>query len=254
MSNPVANADTQFEDAEDQKSESTFADTVKNTLANTTTDASGNIVFPEGAEISEELKYAVTAEKRVRDNQANYTKSNQRIKALEAEKAALRTQAVGNVTLDLSAEQAAELDDLKFEDPEAWRKRVNVLENDARVAREKQLDEEIKQVSDNTLDETEKETRGDQLNEFLEANPGFELTDDIIKYDIPPRITEKLAKGNIAFPDFLQQCHDYLKTGKVVKQEDLPNTVNLSKLGGSGRPDGNAVKEDIVSSYKKETY
>jgi hypothetical protein len=254
MSNPAQAADTQSKQTEDTKSEVTFADRVKETLAKTPVDDKGNLVFSDDEEISEELKYAVTAEKRVRDNQANYTKSNQRIKALEAEKSALRNQAIGNVELNLTDEQAAELEDLKFEDPEAWRKKINVLENEAKAKRSQELDEEIKKVSESTLDETEKESRGQQLAEFLEANPGFELDDDIIANDIPPRITNKLEKGDISFTEFLQQCHDYLKTGKVVKQEDLPNTVNLSKVGGSSRPDGNAVKEDIVTSYKKETY
>lgn len=230
-----------------------FAGKVNKAVNEAKVDAKGNLVLPEG--ISDEVRYAAGLEKRRRDTQADHTRLSQRTKALEAEKSALLNRVTGSVELELTAEQAEELEDLKFSDPEAWRKKMNSYESSARTKRTSEIDEELKKVAASTLDQNEIERRKTVLADFIEANDGFELDDDVIANDIPPRITKKLADGRITFEEFLQECYDYTKTGKVVKQtEKVPSEGNLSKVSGGNSPDKNAVKEDIVKSYEKETF
>lgn len=249
MSTPANKADAQ----ENEASEASFADVVNDVVNKATVDAKGNLVLPD--DTTEEVRFAATLEKRRRDTQVSHTKLSQKNKALEAEKAELLKQATGSVTLELTTEQAEELEELKFSDPEAWRNKVNTLEKDARTKRVKEIDETLKQVSSSTLDKDEVERRKSVLAKFLEDNKDFEIDDDVIANDIPPRITKKLEKGDISFEEFLQECLDYTKTGKVVKQtEETPGNVDLGKVGGGDRPDKNAVKEDIIISYRKETY
>jgi hypothetical protein len=251
MSNPAdKSVDTQEE--QDQDTGSSFADLVNKAVNEAKTDEKGNLVLPD--DLSEEVKYAATLEKRRRDTQASHTKISQRVKALEAEKSTLISKATGSFEVELTAEQEAELDDLKFSNPEAWRKKMNTLETEARNKRTKEIDEELKKVSSSSLEAEELERRKQVLSDFIKANEGFELDDDIIANDIPPRISKKLEAGQITFEEFLQECYGYLKTGKVIKQDKVPSGPNLSKVGGGNSPDKNAVKEDIITSYTKETY
>lgn len=234
-----------------EKTENSFVDQVNKAVTSMTKDAKGNYVLPD--DLPEEVRFAAMSEKRFRDTQSSYTKSQQENKALKAEKAALVNK-LQDVEVVLTAEQAEELEELKFSDPEAWRKKMNSLEKEARTKRVAEIDEEIKQVSAKTLGEEEIERRKEVLEQFKADNEGFELSDEILANDIPPRISKKLEKGEISFEVFLEECRDYLKKGKVVKQEETLDQPNMSKVGGGSKPDANAVKEDIVLSYKQETY
>ena len=251
MSNPANKADTQHQDREDR--EPTFADLVNDAVSKMTKNDKGVWELPE--EIDDEaVRFAAMSEKRYRDTQSGFTKVSQENKALKAEKSVLRKKATGDVKLELTAEQAEELEDLKFSDPEAWRKRMNTLENEARAKQEQELEDEVKKVSTSTLETEELERRKGVLSEFLADHEGFELNDDIIANDIPPRITKKLENGTITFEEFLQESYEHLNKGKVIADEEAPNMPNLSKVGGGDRPDKNAMKEDAVRSYSKEVY
>lgn len=212
----------------------------------------GKYILPKG--LSPEVKHAAILEKRRRDTQSEFTRQAQAKKALEAENNALKKKAVGSVKVELTAEQAEELEDLKFSDPEAWRKKMNKYEREAHIKQEKELEEEIAKVSSDTLAKDELERRKEVLIEFNQAHPDFELDDDVIQNDIPPRITKRLETGEISFEAFLQEVYDYTKTGKTVYQEKTRQQPNLSKVGGGSRPDKHAEKEDIILSYNKEVY
>lgn len=250
MSLSTEDVDTQKNEGENKSL--SFAETVMKVVEEAKVDDKGNIVLPE--DLPEDVKFAATIEKRRRDTQADNTRKSQKLKALEAEKTSLLKHAVGSVKVELSSEQEEELETLKFSDPEAWRKKMNTLEAEARNKRAKEIDDEVKQVSKSTLDEDELERRKNVMSDFLKAHEGFELDDDIIANDIPPRITKKLETGQITFEEFLQECFTYVNTGKVVRQDKVPGGPNLSKVGGGSSPDKNAVKEDIITSYAKETY
>lgn len=240
---------TEDESAEEDKAfEAAVSDAVKSMKRG----KDGKYVLPKN--LSPEVRHAAILEKRRRDTQSEYTKAIQAKKALEAENTALKNKALKNVTLDLTAEQAEELEDLKFSDPEAWRKKMNKLEREAIAKRQKELDEELGSVSADILAKDELERRKEVLEEFNRAHPDFQLDDSVIQNDIPPRITKRLETGEISFEAFLQECYDYSKTGKVVKHEKTRGQPNLSKVGGGSRPDKHAEKEDIILSYNKEVF
>lgn len=251
MGIPAEDAATQEkQEQDDNKSTPTFADRVNEAVNEMKSDDKGNYVLPEG--LSEEVEFAAMAEKRRRDTVAAFTKTNQENKALKAEKSVLSKKALTNVEVKLTAAQEEELEDLKFSDPEAWRKKRNGYEAAALEQHQKELDEEVKKVSTSSLEEEEIGRRELVHKEFLKANPDFTLD---IDEDIPPRIMKKLADGKVSFEDFLQECYDYSKTGKVVKQQESTlGQPNLGKVGGGSNPDKNAVKEDAIISYNKETY
>jgi hypothetical protein len=245
MGNPDNKSDTQ---------EASFESKVNAVVNEMTFDNTTNTwKLPEG--LTEEVKFAATAEKRRRDTQASYTKQTQIIKAQEAEKAELLKIVTGTVKLELTDAQKEELEDLKFSDPETWRQKVNVYEREALAKHKETVDSTLKQVSTSSQEKAEKERREIALKEFLLENPKIKLDDDVIANDIPPRILKKLETGIITFEAFLDECKTYLETGKVIAQtEKTMEQPNLSKIAGSSTPDKNAVKEDIVLSYAKETY
>lgn len=253
MSNPGYDTDTQTGQEPDTKKKSapTFAERVNEVVKDMKQNDKGVWELPE--DLPEDVRYAAMAEKRLRDTQASFTKLSQKTKALEAEKSALMKHAIGNIELNLTEAQAQELEDLKFEDPEKWRKKMNQYEQEAFKSREETIAEEVKKVSNSSLEEEELERRKEVLSAFVERT-GFDINDDVLSNDIPPRITKKLETGKITFEDFLQECYEYVNTGKVIAKDKVSNQPNLNKVGGSGRPDPNAVKEDIVASYNSETF
>lgn len=179
---------------------------------------------------------AKKAEQRRRDTQAAYTKSQQELAATRAQLKVMKD--IGGPTLDQG--KLAELEDLKFSDPDAWYKAKLALESEAHNSFQSKLAEA-----------SESEVRLAKLEEFKATHPGFELTDD----DIPPRIAKKLASGQVSFDEFLQETYDYLVTPKVIG--DANKTLeqpNLGKVGGGITPSAAATSKDIVSSYKNEVY
>lgn len=179
---------------------------------------------------------AELAEKRRRDTQAAYTKSQQELAATRAQLKVMKE--TGGPALDQG--KLAELEDLKFSDPDAWYKAKLALESEAHNTFQSKLAEA-----------SESEVRLAKLEEFKATHPGFELTDD----DIPPRIAKKLASGQVSFDEFLQETYDYLVTPKVIG--DANKTLeqpNLGKVGGGITPSAAATSKDIVSSYKNEVY
>jgi len=252
MSNPDKAA-TQDEGKKSNKEVVTFEAKINTLVNGLTRDEKGKYVIPE--DLSEAERYAVSSERRRRDTQAEYTRTTQETKALRAEKAALMKRVSQNVKVEMTVEQAEELENLKFEDPEAYRIKMNRYEQAALIKQDEELNSELKQVSASTLETEELEQREIVLAEFNQAHPDFVLTNDIFDNDIPPRIVKKLETGKVSFEAFLEECYDYTKTGKVIKQEDLPNKQpNMSKIGGGAKPDANAIKEDIMLSYNTETY
>lgn len=179
---------------------------------------------------------AEKAEQRRRDTQAAYTKSQQELVATRAQLKVMKE--TGGPALD--QDKLAELEDLKFSDPDAWYKAKLALESEAHNTFQSKLAEA-----------SESEVRLAKLEEFKATHPGFELTDD----DIPPRIAKKLASGQVSFDEFLQETYDYLVTPKVIG--DANKTLeqpNLGKVGGGITPSAAATSKDIVSSYKNEVY
>lgn len=195
------------------------------------------------ATLGQENAQAVDWEKRFKDTQAAYTQSRQEIARLKAELAVK-----DEPKMQLTAEQQDELEDLKYNNPEEWRKRVNDLEKQADAQFNTKLSEELQKL-------TELEQRQLTLEAFQLSHPDFHLDDEVIAYDVPKRITKRLETGEINFETFLEEAYQYLTTPKVVgsQAKDL-DQPNLNKVGGGTTASASATAADIVVSYRNEVY
>ena len=183
------------------------------------------------------------AEKRRRDTQAAFTKSQQALKAREAELQVLKTTGPA-----ITPEVAKELEDLKFKDPDAWKSRLDKIQDEHNAT----IAARTKELTDQVVNQSELERRASVLAEFNTANPGLVITDEVIQYDIPPRITKKLAEGKVSFEDFLVEVKEYLSTPKKVKADGVEQQPNLSKEGGGSTPTVDSGK--VTTSYEKEIF
>lgn len=233
--------------------QTSFEETVNSIVAEMTQSEDGTWQLPEekAAELDEPTKYAVTAERRRRDTQAAYSKSQNETKRLKTENELLAKAWEEDVTSTLTAAQRDELDELKVTDPDAWRTKINEYEQ----ANKNSFGTKRQEIGKKASDETEIERRERVMAEFNEAHPGFTLTDDIIANDLPPRYLKQLETGDISFEDFLAKAHKFLEGPKKLEEsEQPPKGPNLGKVGGSNKPDDGAVDKDIRTSYKSETY
>lgn len=250
MSNS-ADTKTEAQTDESQKSEQkSFTQTVNEVAGALTYNKEKNVYdFPEG-EFPEEVKIAVLAEKRRRDTESKYSKSRHRLKAVENENAELRKRLAKSVQVSLSPDEQQELNTLKYEDPDAWRVRMNELE----FAAQSKLNEDLTSISSTSTQQAETERRAQVLEEFKNTHDGFEFTDEMLQNDIPPRITKKLEQGEISFEDFLDKSYAYLQKGKVFDTKSLETQPNLGKVGGGSTPSEDAMSKDIVGSYTDDIY
>lgn len=226
-----------------------FEQRVNAILGQSTTDDKGNLVLPD-VEMDEATKYAVTAEKRRRDTQAEYSRSQQRLRQVEAENTKLTEAWAKDATSKLTKEQQAELEELKATDPDEWREKLNEYEREAQT----QFSSKREEISKAAQTETELERRNRLLAEFNEANPEIELNDDVIENDIPPRFIKQLEKGDVTFDQFLDNCKNYLSKGKTFAEGEEPKPTSLSKASGGSRPSESAVEGDIKESYSKTVF
>lgn len=198
-------------------------------------EETGKYVYPD--DISEELKYAVAAEKKFRDTQGSYTKNQISLKEVETENEALREQLakLSNTTLELSQADADRLDDLKFSDPSAWRRELNALEIEHSTNAQKKLDESMGEVRKKAGAQFELDRRFEVLKQFNEDRK-TPITVEMLDDDIPPRITKKLADGLLTFEGYLAEVDEYLSKGKVVSNPSVDNGTKLTQSAGSTTP------------------
>lgn len=202
--------------------------------------ASGEL--PES--LTEEQKLAVIAEKRRVDTQSAYTKAQQRLKELELQnqklEELLRTQAAPQIPV------TEELEELKHTDPEAWRKKVDALEQDAR----RKLQETVTLAKEEAQRAAEIEKRKVVLDTFLTEHPDVKPED----FDNAPiRLQKKLEKGDISFEEFLSEAYLFAKTPKKIDTPpEPPKTPDLNKVGGTT----GAIQTplDSVQKYTTEIY
>ena len=194
------------------------------------------------------LLYAAKAEKRRRDNQGAYTRSQQELKKTQLLSQKMAETLESELLNILPSDKAYELEELKHQDPDAWRVKLTELE----TARKAQIQEQLRTIEQEAGNKSELEIRVEQLKAFQESNPDIKLTDEVIENDIPPRITKKLESGKISFGEFLEECGNYLKAGKVIDKGDKPDEViDISAQAGSAsQPEGKRGK----SSYDNEIY
>ena len=192
--------------------------------------------------------FAATAEKRRRDTQSGYTKSQQELKKTQAIAAELSSTLEREIVAKLPEDKAAELEELKHQNPEQWHKELKKLESEQANNAKARLQE----IENTAVGKSELEVRQEQFAAFQEAYPDLKLSDDVIENDIPPRITKQLADGKIDFAGFLEACKDYLTKGKVIAKGDAPPDIpNLGKVPGSSSAPEGGLRQD---AYDDEIY
>jgi len=180
-------------------------------------------------------KTGVDFKKRFKDTQSAYTKSQQALKAAQAKLEALEKLTTPKVEIDETTR--TELDQLKFDDPDKWHQRMNEIENLA-IQKHSQI---LNEASQEAMRAAELERRAQVLEEFNRSR-GLDITDEVIQFDVPPRITKKLENGEISFEAYLEEVSDYLTSPKTVKGGDSTlNQPDLNKVGGSDAPEDKAT-------------
>lgn len=199
-------------------------------------------------DVNQAAENQVDYEKRYKDTQGAYTKSQQELKAAQAKLNALEKLTQPKIELDESTK--TELDELKFSDPDAWRAKLDKLEKEAKQKHVETLD----LASQEALRASELERRQQVLADYNMSHPELPITEEVIKFDVPPRITTKLESGELDFDTFLVEVSNYLKTPKVVGDSNKTlNQPNLGKVGGDNTPTKGTAK-NIAASYNNIVY
>lgn len=201
--------------------------------------------LPTGGEAETNVNY----EKRFKDTQSAYTKSQQELKAAKAKLEALEKLTQPVVQLDEATQ--AQLDELKYSNPEAWRDKMNSLEAEAKLKHLSVLSEAEKIA----MQQAELEQRAQILSEYNSKHPQNPITDEVIMFDVPPRITKKLENGEISFEEFLTEAHNFLYAPKKVGDGNQTlKQPNMRDFGGGITPTDNAVDSSIIENYKNLVY
>lgn len=201
--------------------------------------------LPTGGEAETNVNY----EKRFKDTQSAYTKSQQELKAAKAKLEALEKLTQPVVQLDEATQ--AQLDELKYSNPEAWRDKMNSLEAEAKLKHLSVLSEAEKIA----MQQAELEQRAQILSEYNSKHPQNPITDEVIMFDVPPRITKKLENGEISFDEFLNEAHNFLYAPKKVGDGNQTlKQPNMRDFGGGTTPTDNAVDSSIIENYKNLVY
>ena len=79
------------------------------------------------------------------------------------------------------------------------------------------MQQDLSKARDEASTEVELARRAKVLEEFNQSHPDVQLTDELIAYDVPPRLTKQLEKGELTFEEFLDKTYEFLTKPKTVK-------------------------------------
>lgn len=227
-----------------------FAQEVETVVKQLEEGPDGNWVFPADLDVSEEVRYAATLEKRRRDTQSALSTSRRELTASNTIVTQLEQRVAAKLSLSITPEEQEVLDTLKLDDPDEWRKRVNDLEQKANDS----FREELGTITTEASHKAELAMRAQTLATFNEAHPDGPITDEQLAQDIPPRIVAKLERGECTFEEFLNEAHTYLTAPRKVAVEQSTAPPSLGTAGGSNSPGDHAVSSTAVTSYEHELY
>jgi hypothetical protein len=247
MSTPSPDATPKPTDTLEQK--------VNSVLAQATKTEEGKLVIPDDVKkkLDETTLFAIKTEQRRRDTQAEFTRSRQALRAVEAERDSLKDTISQSATLEISSELQEELDQLQIEDPNAWRLKMNSLELEAKKASETKITEAITVAGETASKEFELENRVKVLDNF-NATSDIQITQELIDEEIPPRITKKLENGDIDFAGFLNEVASYTRKNKIVGTEQVLAQPNLGEVGGGTVPIEAKAEKSLETVYANDTY
>ena len=233
-----------------EATEPTFEQQVNSVVKQLKENEKGVWELPSDLEVSPEVRYAAMIEKRRRDTESALGKTRQQLKAEEVARKELEKRVKEQVKLSLTPEQAEELDDLMTNDPEAWRKKMNELEQQATS----KLQEDLTAITSEATKQAELERRAQVLQQFNAEHSDAPITDEVLKNDIPPRIVNKLENGQISFEEFLAESYEFLTATKVIKTEPTPSVTNIGLAGGGDTPSKDAQEHQELDDYSRAVF
>ena len=215
-------------------------------------DENGKYIYPD--DIDPMLKLAMANAKSYRDNQSGFTKSQQSLKETEAEVTALRGKLAKftSKSLELSREDRQELNELKESNPEEWRQKLNQLELEAKDTIKEELESATEEAREKASGEFELERRYAYLEQF-NVGRKLQITPELLDSDVPPRITKKLAEGEVTFEEYLDEVDTYLSKGKTVSKTTQEVTTDLNQANGSSEAMEAGSNEDGID-YSSMTF
>jgi len=197
----------------------------------------GKFIYPDGT--PDHLRLALGSEKKFRDTQSAYTRSQQALKEAEEAKAALLEQLASQVPAGgLSDDEVERLEELKYTDPDAWYKERQALESKVTKAHRETLTKEQELRSRHAY--------------LASINTGRDtvITPELLDNDIPPRINNKLRNGELSFEAYIAEVVAYLDKGRVVSNPEVIGDTKLTS-GGSGTL---TTKNNQAIDYSKITF
>lgn len=180
----------------------------------------------------------ISYEQKYKELQAEYAKSKHEIAAYAAKVAALEKNI--NAADYIDQEKLAELEELKFTNPDLWRAKLNELEAEALAKVKAQVNTAV-----------ELERRKALIADYNANNPNYQLTDYVVDFVLPRGIIAKLEKGETTFEAFLQEASDYLKNTTIgskanpMSSENAGKQAPINEVGGSATVTSDANAEDI---------
>jgi len=218
-------------------------------------EKTGKVVIPQGSP-----QYVVTAlklEQQRRDSNSNYSKERARADKAEAKNSALEKQISQLATPQgMSPEQTAELEELKFTDPDQWYARKLAIETgNATQATVRASDaiETANKDAETAYTNDMSKRRDESIEQLLTShnalNPETPITMEMLNLDIPPSLINGLHKGTFAPPEFLQQVSKFLYADTVIKTEDVLGQPSLSDGSSTTTASAKAEEQSMEQLY-----
>ncbi|RLA58964.1 MAG: hypothetical protein DRQ78_11205, partial [Epsilonproteobacteria bacterium] len=177
-----------------------------------------------------------TSEKRRKDAQSTLTPVQQENAELRAENATLRT------TPQVDVVEQERLDDLKYSDPDAWRREVNQAE----IAQQQVYKESVQTKKEEIMANMSNEEIARRANAFFADKP--EIDPKVVIGAMPKQLQTLLDDGTVTLEEALQKGID-LVNGATVKSVLTTTTPNLGTVAGSKAPTSEAKQNQSKQDW-----
>ena len=146
-------------------------------------------------------------------------------------------------------QHAPEIDpQLKYSDPDEYVKqtleaRGNDPYQDVFNAASTQAAQEVGQVTLEGL-----------ISTHNENNPQKLITQSMLELDLPPRLMQAFASGNMSPQDFLSQAADLLHRPTEVANLPVPGMPDLGAVAGQTTPTDNGSNDKMIANYSNAIF
>lgn len=191
----------------------------------------------------------VNFEKRYKDTQAAYTRSQQEGKAKDAVIAKLQEQIAK--TPVFTQQQQDELSELRDTDVDAYAMRLQEFtqEHQKRVAKE--IEQFTSQAAESVQEEVKAQSLKQAVEMFNQSHPDKVISEDNLANDVPPRLTKQLEEGSVSYEEFVDKASKFINHEYATANPETMNQPNLNDQPGSNTP---SSEEDDDVSYEDGIY